>query len=211
MHFVKAKGILSSKNGMNLYRGCSHGCIYCDSRSKCYHFEHPFEDIEVKENALELLEYALMRSLGLNAANVAFDKTADGKWTCRECEFSLSHKDDLVAVAVSRSPVGIDIEKIDAERFDEKLQARILTPAERSALSRLAASERSLRANILWTEKEALFKRDNGKLFAANKLETANSHCKTIIVKSGEVGYYLSVVSVAECVCSYNLTNVVVG
>ena len=59
MHFVKAKGILSSKNGMNLYRGCSHGCIYCDSRSKCYHFEHPFEDIEVKENALELLEYAL--------------------------------------------------------------------------------------------------------------------------------------------------------
>ncbi len=60
MHFVKVKGILSSKNGMNLYRGCSHGCIYCDSRSKCYHMEHAFEDIEVKENAIELLEYALM-------------------------------------------------------------------------------------------------------------------------------------------------------
>lgn len=59
MHFVKAKGILSSKNGMNLYRGCSHGCIYCDSRSKCYHMGHAFEDIEVKENALDLLEYAL--------------------------------------------------------------------------------------------------------------------------------------------------------
>lgn len=59
MHFVKAKGILSSKNGMNLYRGCSHGCIYCDSRSKCYRMEHDFEDIEVKENAIELLEYAL--------------------------------------------------------------------------------------------------------------------------------------------------------
>lgn len=60
MHFVKAKGILSSKNGMNLYRGCSHGCIYCDSRSRCYHMEHAFEDIEVKENAIELLEYALL-------------------------------------------------------------------------------------------------------------------------------------------------------
>ncbi|MDE6760209.1 MAG: radical SAM protein [Lachnospiraceae bacterium] len=59
MHFVKAKGILSSKNGMNLYRGCSHGCIYCDSRSRCYHMEHAFEDIEVKENAINLLEYAL--------------------------------------------------------------------------------------------------------------------------------------------------------
>lgn len=61
MHFVKAKGILSASNGMNLYRGCSHGCIYCDSRSKCYHMEHDFEDIEIKENAIELLENALRR------------------------------------------------------------------------------------------------------------------------------------------------------
>ena len=61
MHFVKAKGILSSKNGMNLYRGCTHGCIYCDSRSKCYHMEHDFEDIEVKENAIDLLACALKR------------------------------------------------------------------------------------------------------------------------------------------------------
>ena len=59
MHFVTAKGILSPKNGMNLYRGCSHGCIYCDSRSKCYHMEHDFEDIEVKENAVDLLACAL--------------------------------------------------------------------------------------------------------------------------------------------------------
>lgn len=59
MHFVQAKGILSKNNGMNIYRGCSHGCIYCDSRSKCYGFTHAFEDIEVKENAPELLEKAL--------------------------------------------------------------------------------------------------------------------------------------------------------
>lgn len=59
MHYIKSKGILSAKNGMNLYRGCSHGCIYCDSRSECYHMEHDFEDIEVKENAIELLEIAL--------------------------------------------------------------------------------------------------------------------------------------------------------
>lgn len=59
MHFVKAKGILSSSNRTNLYRGCSHGCIYCDSRSKCYQMDHDFEDIEVKENAPELLEKAL--------------------------------------------------------------------------------------------------------------------------------------------------------
>ena len=61
MHFTKVKGILSPKNGMNLYRGCTHGCIYCDSRSTCYQMNHKFEDIEVKENAIELLEDALRR------------------------------------------------------------------------------------------------------------------------------------------------------
>lgn len=59
MHFVDAKGILSAGNGMNLYRGCTHGCIYCDARSKCYGFTHDFEDIEVKQNAPQLLERAL--------------------------------------------------------------------------------------------------------------------------------------------------------
>lgn len=59
MHFVQAKGILSASNGMNLYRGCQHGCIYCDSRSLCYQMDHVFEDIEVKENAIVLLEQAL--------------------------------------------------------------------------------------------------------------------------------------------------------
>lgn len=59
MHFVDAKGILSAQNGMNIYRGCTHGCIYCDSRSRCYGIQHPFEDVEVKQNAPELLEKAL--------------------------------------------------------------------------------------------------------------------------------------------------------
>ena len=59
MHFVQAKSLLTKWNGMNIYRGCSHGCIYCDSRSDCYQMNHPFEDIEVKENASELLEKIL--------------------------------------------------------------------------------------------------------------------------------------------------------
>ncbi len=61
MHFVKAKTILSPNNTMNIYRGCTHNCIYCDSRSNCYQMNHQFEDIEVKENAIELLEERLSR------------------------------------------------------------------------------------------------------------------------------------------------------
>lgn len=62
MHFVEAKGLLHGGSGfwdMNVYRGCTHGCVYCDSRSRCYQFTHDFEDIEVKRNAPELLERAL--------------------------------------------------------------------------------------------------------------------------------------------------------
>jgi len=59
MNYVNSKTILSPKNGINLYRGCTHGCIYCDSRSHCYGMEHEFEDVAVKANGLELLEAAL--------------------------------------------------------------------------------------------------------------------------------------------------------
>jgi DNA repair photolyase len=70
---IKAKTILSTfkmdennifgiRYNMNLYRGCQHQCIYCDSRSKCYQIEN-LADILIKENAIELLEKEL-RSKG---------------------------------------------------------------------------------------------------------------------------------------------------
>lgn len=61
MHYADYKTILSPQNGMNLYRGCTHGCIYCDSRSRCYQFDHAFEDIEVKRGAPEILEAQLRK------------------------------------------------------------------------------------------------------------------------------------------------------
>jgi DNA repair photolyase len=61
MHQREAKGILSAQNGMNISRGCTHGCIYCDSRSRCYRIEHDFEDVQIKSNAPALLEDALKR------------------------------------------------------------------------------------------------------------------------------------------------------
>ena len=61
MHYADYKTILSPQNGINLYRGCTHGCIYCDSRSKCYQMDHVFEDIEVKRNAVQILEQQLRK------------------------------------------------------------------------------------------------------------------------------------------------------
>lgn len=70
MQYIKAKTILSNRNknigfsgadyNMNLYRGCNHGCIYCDSRSECYQIED-FDRVRVKEKALSILEDELIR------------------------------------------------------------------------------------------------------------------------------------------------------
>ena len=92
MHFVEAKGILtanSGRYGMNIYRGCTHGCIYCDSRSRCYRFTHPFEDIEVKQNAPELLEKALKSKR--NRCMIGTGSMADPYMHCEE-ELRLTRK-----------------------------------------------------------------------------------------------------------------------
>ena len=60
-HYADYKTIISPNNGMNLYRGCTHGCIYCDSRSLCYQINHDFENIEVKRNAPQILEEQLRK------------------------------------------------------------------------------------------------------------------------------------------------------
>lgn len=61
MFYKKYKSILSAHNGINIYRGCTFGCIYCDSRSKCYQINHEFSDIEVKEDAPQQLDLELSR------------------------------------------------------------------------------------------------------------------------------------------------------
>lgn len=61
MHYKEVKAVLSPQSGMNIYRGCLHGCIYCDSRSKCYRMEHDFEDVEIKTRADDILEHTLKR------------------------------------------------------------------------------------------------------------------------------------------------------
>ena len=90
MHEVNVKGILSAKNGMNIYRGCLHGCIYCDSRSLCYQMNHKFEDIEVKANAVGLLENTLRRKrnkcmIGTGAMSAPYMPIEEKLGNMRKC------------------------------------------------------------------------------------------------------------------------------
>ena len=81
---VEARSLLTSvkypdpwfglKYNLNLYRGCQHQCIYCDSRSECYHIDNFNEDVLVKINAIDLLRRELTHkrvkgTIGFGAMN----------------------------------------------------------------------------------------------------------------------------------------------
>jgi len=90
MHLKEVKGILSAQNGMNICRGCTHGCIYCDSRSKCYRIEHDFEDVEIKSNAPALLNAVLAKKrnksmIGTGAMSDPYIPIPESLAKTREC------------------------------------------------------------------------------------------------------------------------------
>lgn len=71
MEYIPAKTIVTKTKGsqwfgidynMNIYKGCCHGCIYCDSRSDCYRIDH-FDSVRVKENALRIIRDDLRRKV----------------------------------------------------------------------------------------------------------------------------------------------------
>ena len=121
MHFVDAKGLLTGSGGhfgMNIYRGCSHGCIYCDSRSKCYQFTHPFEDIEVKQNAPELLESALRSKrkkcmIGTGAMSDPYMHCEESLHLTRKCLEIISKYECGVAVQTKSDRILRDIDLLD--------------------------------------------------------------------------------------------------
>ena len=121
MHFVDAKGILTSNNGvtgMNIYRGCSHGCIYCDSRSKCYQFTHAFEDIEVKQNAPELLEKALKSKrkkcmIGTGAMSDPYMHCEEALGLTRQCLEIIKKYEFGLAIQTKSDRILRDIDLLD--------------------------------------------------------------------------------------------------
>lgn len=71
MEYIKARTIVNKNKPkswfgyeytMNIYRGCNHGCIYCDSRCDCYRVQE-FDKVKAKENALEIIRDDLRRKI----------------------------------------------------------------------------------------------------------------------------------------------------
>jgi DNA repair photolyase len=110
---ITVKGILNHVRGnddcfglsynLNLYRGCEHQCIYCDSRSRCYQISNFNEEVLIKINALSLLEEALprKRQIGL----IGFGSMND-PYTYAEQHYQLT-EGALAVIAKHRFPVHI--------------------------------------------------------------------------------------------------------
>ena len=119
-----------------------------------------------------LLEYAMRQSLGIDPAEVEFKKDTSGKWTCDACEFSLSHSGDAIAVAISKEPVGVDIERERIKRPDAMANF-ILTANERREYENILNEAKEKYLIRKWCEKESAFKLQNKASFKPAQIETA--------------------------------------
>ena len=145
MHFVEAKGLLHSSGaglGMNLYRGCTHGCIYCDSRSRCYGFTHPFADVEVKQNAPALLEAALKSRrkpcmIGTGAMSDPYQPCEKELGLTRRC-LELIHRYGFGAAVQTKSDLILrDLDLLEALHRDTKCVVQMTLTTWDEALCRI--------------------------------------------------------------------------
>ncbi len=155
----------------------------------------------------KLLEIALLKSFGLELSKLNVVKNSNGKWICDECEFSLSHSGDIVAVAVSDKPAGVDVEMLNPERFGEQMQNRILTETELTQSKLLAEKERAVYANVLFSQKEAAFKMSDCKNFVAHVIETSKYKFEVKTLQTDNT-YIVSAVSSCAQKIVFNALNV---
>ena len=139
--------------------------------------------------AWKLLGCAAKACFNLDYANVRFTKTENGQWICPDFHFSLSHTDGAVCVAVSRYPVGVDIEKIRPVR--QGLYSRVLTDCEMKCIGQMNAIERSDFFLCAWVKKESLFKRGGGQSLLPCAIETVGSDACVHRVNVGGAEYLI--------------------
>ena len=139
--------------------------------------------------AWKLLKYAMERSLGIKMENICFSKDENGKWSSPACYFSISHSGSLVAVAVSRAPVGIDIEAMDAPMRAESTD-RLLTCSEREDYLTCSVAERQTYLVEKWAAKEAIFKKDGQKNFVPAEITIKENELYKKELLHGGKGYF---------------------
>lgn len=166
--------------------------------------------------AWKLLEYAFLQVFGKAMREISFTRLPNGKWACDFCYFSLSHSENMVAVALSDAPVGVDIEKITPVKNQARVANKILTDTELAEYQRLALSPAANEfLSEVWTKKESLFKLgsadDNGQEnspsgFIPRRISAFVDYAFTKRISAQDGEYFLSVASKAALVSAKNDT-----
>lgn len=149
----------------------------------------------------KLLEIALLQSYGLNINNINFSVDKNGKWYCSECFFSLSHCDDAVAVAVSKKPVGVDIENVNYN-FNKGFAEKILTDNELKEYNTKNDKDKLLYLLKCWCAKESIFKASDKDTFHPSEIEY-KTNTKIDIINVNNDSFCYSV-----CSCNTNFINI---
>ena len=141
-----------------------------------------------KYYVFKLLEYALERSFGAKPGSVNIHKNENGKWVCDSYELSLSHSQGMLAVAVSRAPIGVDIEAVATPR-SEKMAERIMTEEELAEFTLLDDAKRETELISVWCRKEAIFKSLNKPAFIPTEIDTKAYKTVTRTVEMQDARY----------------------
>ena len=164
--------------------------IACDlRRQEIDAVTHPRVKME-KYYVWKLLGYGLNRSFGLNIDTLEFHLDEFGRYVTEKAVFSLSHSHGLLAVAVSRGEVGIDVEPLGA-KLPEKMADRILTPEELA--SYITKEDKQNELVRIWTAKEALFKASGKACFDPVQQDTSKGGYCTFETEVADVTYAVSV------------------
>lgn len=171
MEFVPAKTLITrTKNtmwfgteyNMNIYRGCCHGCIYCDSRSECYGVEE-FDRVRIKKDALPLIDRQLAskRKKGVVATGAMSDpyNPFEQKYDLTGQALSLIDKHRFgVAIATKSNLVARDIGRLKAIASHSPVLVKVTVTAASDSLSKkieLGAPPSSLRFEAIRKLREA--------------------------------------------------------
>ncbi|MBR2968483.1 MAG: lecithin retinol acyltransferase family protein [Clostridia bacterium] len=146
-----------------------------------------------KAFAWALLEYAAKDCLSLNVKRLKFKKQENGMWTCPSFCFSISHSHGAVAVAISKMPIGVDIEKMLS--IKPTLAKQILSSEETERYETLNDEEKPLYLTKTWVLKESIFKKEGGRVFVPNKINSISSATVFRSLSIGESDFALSVAS----------------
>lgn len=150
----------------------------------------------------KLLDYALAHCCGGGVDSFDFYVDDNGKWYARSVNFSLSHCNNVVSVALSNNCVGLDVESVDNfARHVENAEfiERVLTDNEQLALRDVAVNKAETLAQM-WTCKESIFKRQGGGTFVPKAFDTTKIATHTQLVAINGRKYALSVATDADSV-----------